>query len=170
MKQRHGTITPLLWINKLESSNLSRFHLYGFSNLIRIKFASTLFPQPLEKYIKHIYSKVLSSAVDFSMPGQKSKAEIIDERKANLPLPDDPPVAPDWSSADKRNVNATRGSKDSDVTTRAAAATSTTGLRGEPATEGSGIREEGGADLSGIGREGQEHLGGLPKDARKREE
>jgi hypothetical protein len=148
---------------------LSSFHLYQLSSLIRIKFATTLSPQPLEKYIKHIYSNVLSSAVDFNMPSQKSKAKIIDERKANLPLPDDPPVASDWNSADKRNANATRGSKDSDITTHAAAATSTTGLRGEPATEGSGIREEGGADLSGIGREGQEHLGRLPEDIRKRE-
>lgn len=48
------------------------------------------------------------------MPGQKSKAEIIDERKTNLPLPNDPPVASDWNSADERNVNITRRSKDSE--------------------------------------------------------
>jgi hypothetical protein len=99
------------------------------------------------------------------MPSQKNKAQTIDERKANLPLPDDPPVPSDWNSADERTVNITRGSKDSDAATRSAAATSSTGLRGGPATEGSAVREEGGADLSGVGRQGEEHLHGLPKDA-----
>jgi len=35
----------------------------------------------------------------------RSKAEIIEERRTNLPLPDDPPVASDWTSLDARNVN-----------------------------------------------------------------
>lgn len=103
------------------------------------------------------------------MSGQKSKAEIIDERKANLPLPDQPPVPSDWNSADERNVNIMRGSKDSDIAARDTAAASTTGLRGGPATEESGVRKEGGADLSGVGREGEENLGTLPKDALKRD-
>jgi len=103
------------------------------------------------------------------MPEQKSKAQIIDERKANLPLPDDPPVASDWNSADERTVNITRGSKDSNTAAQSAATASTTGLRGGPATEGSGVREEGGANLSGVGRQGEEHLQGLPKDALTRD-
>lgn len=102
------------------------------------------------------------------MPGQKSKAQIIDERKANLPLPDDPPVPSDWNSADERTVNITKGSKDSDKATRGAAAASSTGLRGGPATQGSGVREKSGANLSGVSREGGENLTGHPKDALKR--
>lgn len=102
------------------------------------------------------------------MSGQKSKADIIDERKSNLPLPAGPPTASDWNSADERNVNVTRGSKESDDATRNAASASSTGLRGGPATEGSGVREERGADLSGVGREGKEHLSQLPNDALRR--
>ena len=86
------------------------------------------------------------------MPRQKSKAEIIDERKADLPLPEDPPVASDWNSVDERNVNIARGSKDSEIATRAAAETSINGVM-PPAREGSGIREEREADLNEIGRE-----------------
>jgi hypothetical protein len=102
------------------------------------------------------------------MPGQKSKAEIIDERKANLPLPEEPPVPSDWNSADERTVNIMKGSKDSDIVSRDASTATSTGLSGGPATKGSGVREEGGVDLKEVGREGEEHLGGLPKDALKR--
>ena len=38
-------------------------------------------------------------------PVNKSKAEKIATAQANLPLPDDPPVASDWNSADARTVN-----------------------------------------------------------------
>jgi hypothetical protein len=97
------------------------------------------------------------------MPDTRSKEEIIDERKARLPLPEDPPVAPDWNTADVRSLNVGSGGTESDFSTGDA---STTGLRG-PATKGSGVREEGGADLSGVGRQGKDHLGELPKDAIK---
>lgn len=93
----------------------------------------------------------------------KSKADIIAERQANLPLPDDPPVASDWNSADPRTVNVKGGERQSEISTGDA---SSAGLR-EPATAGSGVREEGGADLSGIGRQGKDGLSGLPKDAMK---
>jgi hypothetical protein len=92
----------------------------------------------------------------------ESKAERIDRVKGNLPLPEDPPVASDWNSADARNVNVGSGGVSSDVSTGDGA---TTGLR-EPASQGSGVREEGGADLSGVGRQGKDGLEGLPKDAK----
>ncbi|KAL3427136.1 hypothetical protein PVAG01_00645 [Phlyctema vagabunda] len=82
----------------------------------------------------------------------QSKAEIIAERQANLPLPEDPPVASDWKSSDPSTVNVGSGGVSSDISTGDA---SSAGLRG-PATAGSGVRESGGADLSGIGREGKE--------------
>jgi hypothetical protein len=86
------------------------------------------------------------------MSGQQSKEELIEERKANLPLPEQPPVASDWNSADARTVNVGSGGVASDISTGDAASS---GLR-EPATQGSGVREEGGVNMSGIGREGKE--------------
>lgn len=98
------------------------------------------------------------------MSGQHSKADLIAERQANLPLPENPPVASDWNSADARTVNVAAGERQSEVSTGDA---SSTGLR-EPATRGSGVREETGADLSRVGREGKDNLDGLPKDALKK--
>ncbi|KUJ18392.1 uncharacterized protein LY89DRAFT_733063 [Mollisia scopiformis] len=71
------------------------------------------------------------------MSEQKSKAEIIAERQANLPLPEDPPVASDWNSADARTVNVAAGERQSEISTGDA---SSTGLR-EPATAGSGVND-----------------------------
>jgi len=82
------------------------------------------------------------------MSGQQSKAAIIAERQANLPLPEDPPAASDWNSSDARNVNVGSGAVESDISTGQG---STAGLR-DPATEGSGVRQEDGVDLSGVGR------------------
>ncbi|KAI6369463.1 hypothetical protein MCOR25_004420 [Pyricularia grisea] len=87
----------------------------------------------------------------------ESKQEQIDRRQANLPLPEQPPVASDWQSADARNVNVGSGRFASDISTGDA---SSTGLR-EPATVGPGV------DMSGIGRQGKEGLSEPPKDASK---
>jgi hypothetical protein len=95
------------------------------------------------------------------MSGQQSKADLIAERQANLPLPEDPPVASDWNSADTRTVNVSTGERQEEISMGEA---SSTGLR-EPATKGSGVREDNGADMSGIGRQGKEGLSGPPKDA-----
>lgn len=38
-----------------------------------------------------------------------NKPQEIDHAKANLPLPDQPPVASDWSSSDQRTVNVGSG-------------------------------------------------------------
>jgi hypothetical protein len=106
------------------------------------------------------------------MSGQKSKTQIIDERKANLPLPEEPPIPSDWNTKDQRAVNVAKGTEESDIATQeavaATAAETTAGLIRGPATKGSGVREEDGVDLSAVGREGEEHLGGLPKDALKK--
>jgi hypothetical protein len=98
------------------------------------------------------------------MSGQKSKEDIIAERQANLPLPEEPPVASDWTSADARTVNVSTGERQEDISIGDA---SSTGLR-EPATKGSGVREAEGADMSGVGRQGKDGLSGLPKDATTR--
>jgi len=96
------------------------------------------------------------------MPEQ-SKADLIAERQANLPLPEEPPVASDWNSADARTVNVKAGEKQAELPNSAVAAT--TGLQ-EPATKASGVRQGDGADLSHVGRQGQEGLKDLPKDAK----
>jgi len=82
------------------------------------------------------------------MYSAESKADRIDRVQASLPLPEDPPVAPDWNSANIRKVNVGSGGVGSDVSTSDGASF---GLR-EPASMGSGVREEGGADMSDVGR------------------
>jgi hypothetical protein len=84
----------------------------------------------------------------------QSKADKIEEVRTHLPLPEQPPVASDWNSADARNVNVGTGSVSSDVSTGAG---SESGLR-EPASKAD-------ADLSGVGREGKDGLSGPPEDA-----
>ncbi|KAI4123085.1 MAG: hypothetical protein LQ338_005456 [Usnochroma carphineum] len=97
------------------------------------------------------------------------KAEIINERQNNLPLPEQPPVASDWNSADASKVNVGSGGVQSDVSYGGG---SETGLRG-PATSDSSLRTDGeqfGVNTSGpgkVGREGKDDLEGLPSDAKK---
>lgn len=67
------------------------------------------------------------------------KQSEIDERKANLPLPDQPPVASDWNSADARTVNVGSGGISDDFS---AGKASSGGLRG-PATADSSVRTDG---------------------------
>ncbi|KAK6074876.1 hypothetical protein SCUP234_04060 [Seiridium cupressi] len=86
----------------------------------------------------------------------QSKADKISEVQSNLPLPEQPPVASDWNSADARNVNVGSGGVSSDISTGAG---SESGLR-EPASKAD-------ADLSKVGREGKDNLSGPPKDAAK---
>lgn len=95
---------------------------------------------------------------------EQSKADIIAERQANLPLPDAPPVASDWNSNDARNVNVstkepTEGGLDvSDDPLRAPNAADS-GVRAQDSRENPTVGFE------GVGRQGEENLGGLPADA-----
>ncbi|KAK7751881.1 hypothetical protein SLS62_006182 [Diatrype stigma] len=84
-----------------------------------------------------------------------SKQDEIEQTRQNLPLPDQPPVASDWQSADATKVNVGAGAQSSDVSTGAGAES---GLR-EPASKKD-------VDLSGVGRQGKDGLEGPPKDAR----
>ncbi|KAF4456949.1 tubulin gamma chain [Fusarium austroafricanum] len=76
----------------------------------------------------------------------QSKDQKIAETQANLPLPDQPPKASDWQSADARTVNVGAGKQEGHIGTDSAAQS---GLR-EPATKGEEV------DLSNVGREGVE--------------
>ena len=87
----------------------------------------------------------------------QSKDQQIADTQAKLPLPEQPPVASDWQSADARNVNVGAGSVEGNVGTESA---SQSGLRG-PATKGEDM------DMSNIGRQGKEGLEHPPKDAAK---
>lgn len=95
----------------------------------------------------------------------QSKAEIIEERKANLPLPEDPPTASDWNSMDARNVNVGSGGVEGDISYGSGASS----LRG-PATGDSAVRTDGqqwltNASGNDMGRTAKDNLGGLPNDA-----
>ncbi|KZZ99052.1 hypothetical protein AAL_02603 [Moelleriella libera RCEF 2490] len=72
----------------------------------------------------------------------ESKADKIAKVQANLPLPEQPPTASDWQSADARNVNVGSGKVEAHVGTDKGAES---GLRG-PATKGEEV------DLSDVGR------------------
>ncbi|KAL6715569.1 hypothetical protein ACLMJK_006530 [Lecanora helva] len=99
----------------------------------------------------------------------KPKSEIIAERQANLPLPDQPPAASDFNSSDERTVNVGSGRVEDDVSYGGGSDS----LRG-PVTSESGVRTDGdsfGKNASApgaVGREGHDNLGGLPKDALKK--
>lgn len=99
----------------------------------------------------------------------QSKADIIDERKANLPLPEQPPQASDWQSADASKVNVGSGGIQDDIS----AGGGSDSLRG-PATGDSAVRTDGaewGTHTSGldVGRTAKDGLSGLPNDAVSRE-
>ncbi|MCJ1444748.1 MAG: hypothetical protein MMC23_005250 [Stictis urceolatum] len=89
---------------------------------------------------------------------EKSKADLIEERRSNLPLPEDPPVASDWNSADASKVNVGSGGVQSDISYGKG---SESGLRGPDAGSTTG-----GVDTK-VGREGRDNLDSLPKDAKK---
>ncbi|KAI1327196.1 hypothetical protein F5Y16DRAFT_372310 [Xylariaceae sp. FL0255] len=107
-----------------------------------------------QKSLLHLTNQISQTYRHISInPTMESKASKIEEVRSNLPLPEQPPVASDWNSADARNVNVGSGGVSSDISTGAG---STSGLR-EPASKGADV------DLSKVGREGVE--GERPKDA-----
>ncbi|CEO59375.1 hypothetical protein PEBR_34502 [Penicillium brasilianum] len=96
------------------------------------------------------------------------KPKQIDEAKANLPLPDQPPVASDWNSSDQRTVNVGSGGIEGPIS-----GDNDTALRG-PATAGSSARVDGAelhkptAPQGNVGRQRVEGLDSLPSDATSR--
>ncbi|KAJ5901853.1 hypothetical protein N7495_002381 [Penicillium taxi] len=94
-----------------------------------------------------------------------NKSKQIDNTKANLPLPEDPPVASDWNSADQRTVNVGSGGIEGPISGDGDSA-----LRG-PSTAESSVRVNGDelhkntAPLKNVGRQAVEGLDGLPSDA-----
>ncbi|KAK3722399.1 hypothetical protein LTR37_002390 [Vermiconidia calcicola] len=94
----------------------------------------------------------------------KDKKSIINERQANLPLPDDPPGKSDFNSSDQSTVNVGSGGVPTGGMTYG-----NDSLR-EPATGDSAVRVDESTQNTnvkgqGVGREGAEGLGGIPNDA-----
>ena len=85
------------------------------------------------------------------MPASK---QTIQERQSNLPLPEQPPVASDWNSADARTVNVGSGGVEADM--------STSGRAGETLRSPATATD---AAAAPVGRESKDALGGLPNDA-----
>ncbi|KAH8724066.1 hypothetical protein GQ44DRAFT_773323 [Phaeosphaeriaceae sp. PMI808] len=83
----------------------------------------------------------------------KANTDLVDERKSNLPLPDQPPVASDFNSADARTANVGSGGREADIS-------SGSGSLREPAT----------GDASDAGRQAHDGLSGIPNDAVTRDQ
>ncbi|PYH99686.1 hypothetical protein BO71DRAFT_479366 [Aspergillus ellipticus CBS 707.79] len=104
----------------------------------------------------------MKSIVDQNNADKSSK---IENTKSNLPLPEQPPVASDWNSADQRTVNVGSGRFEAPVSGE-----NNSALRG-PATASSSVRIDGNEyhvntePLSKVGRQGKDNLDGLPRDA-----
>lgn len=83
-------------------------------------------------------------------------------------MPDQPPTASDWQSADERNVNVGLGGREGPVS-----GDNNTALH-EPATAASSVRRSGDEwhqetqPMANVGRQGKDNLSGLPKDATAR--
>ncbi|KKY17059.1 hypothetical protein UCDDS831_g06529 [Diplodia seriata] len=92
-----------------------------------------------------VTNNVPISGVDSANP------KTVEERQANLPLPEQPPVASDWQSADASTVNVGSGKVSDDISYGSGAST----LR-EPTTSDENID---------VGRTAKDGLGGLPNDA-----
>lgn len=95
------------------------------------------------------------------------KGKEIDERKANLPLPEQPPTASDWNSVDFDNVNVGSGRE-------GAFTDETESIMRDPPTLASAVREVGSevgkptVAFENVGRQGKDNLENLPMDAKGR--
>jgi len=82
----------------------------------------------------------------------KENPKAVDQAQSNLSLPEQPPVASDFNSADERTVNVGSG-----------------GQEGSFASGGGAIREPAVATGGPAAREAKDGLDGLPSDAVSRE-
>ncbi|KAL4779469.1 hypothetical protein BJX76DRAFT_340697 [Aspergillus varians] len=102
------------------------------------------------------------SAMKSIIDQNTDKKSQIDNTKANLPLPDQPPTASDWNSADQRTVNVGSGGIEGPIS-----GDNDSALRG-PATASSSVREAGEETHRSTQPTGNVGRGDLPKDARAR--
>ncbi|KAK7510531.1 hypothetical protein IWX49DRAFT_576603 [Phyllosticta citricarpa] len=94
----------------------------------------------------------------------RANPKTVEERQANLPLPDQPPTASDWNSADATKVNVGSGKIESDISHGAG----NDSLRG-PSSADSNVRTSGETGFPttdiNVGRTAKDGLSGLPNDA-----
>ncbi|KAL2220742.1 hypothetical protein M432DRAFT_238226 [Thermoascus aurantiacus ATCC 26904] len=108
------------------------------------------------------------SALKSIIDKNTDKGKEIDERKANLPLPDQPPVPSDWQSRNKNPVDGGSGRVEGPVSGE-----NNSALRW-PATAASSARVDGDEWFKEtqpgpeVGRQGHDNLDTLPRDARER--
>ncbi|RJE19824.1 hypothetical protein PHISCL_07836 [Aspergillus sclerotialis] len=108
-------------------------------------------------------SRTLQSIVDQST----DKSKEIEERKANLPKPEPPPITP---PRDERAVGVGSGAHEGPLSGQ----NDTSNTQYGPATAGSSVRESGSElhkdtqPMADVGRQAKENLEGLPKDALRR--
>ncbi|EYE99146.1 uncharacterized protein EURHEDRAFT_408400 [Aspergillus ruber CBS 135680] len=108
------------------------------------------------------------SALKSMVNENTNKSKEIENHRSNLPLPEQPPTASDWQSADQRTVNVGSGSREGPLSGEYNSA-----LR-DPATASSSVRIDGDewhrstAPSGNVGRQATENLDGLPKDALSR--
>lgn len=95
-----------------------------------------------------------------------SKEEIIEERKSNLPLPDQPPTESDWNSADARNVNVGSGSlSNSNPSVGASGADAFSSTTADSAARVDGDEWKTNTAGLDVGRQAKDGLEGIPNDA-----
>ncbi|KAL4914063.1 hypothetical protein BDW62DRAFT_191333 [Aspergillus aurantiobrunneus] len=102
------------------------------------------------------------SAMKSIIDQNTDKKADIENTKANLPLPDQPPAASDWNSADQRAVNVGSGGIEAPIS-----GDSDSALRG-PATASSSVREVGKETHRNTQPTENVGRGDLPTDARAR--
>ena len=106
---------------------------------------------------------MLQSVVDKNT----DKGKEIEERKADLPLPEQPPMSSDWNSMNSENVNVGSGRE-------GATSEEYESVMRDPPTVYSSVREvesEVGRPtvaFERVGRQGKDNLEDLPKDAKER--
>ncbi|KAL4934154.1 uncharacterized protein BDV17DRAFT_285893 [Aspergillus undulatus] len=99
------------------------------------------------------------SAMKSVIDQNTDKKAQIENTKSNLPLPDQPPVASDWNTADQRTVNVGSGGVEAPIS-----GDNDSALRG-PATASSSVREDGSETKRNTQPTGNVGRGDLPKDA-----
>jgi hypothetical protein len=83
----------------------------------------------------------------------KADPKTVDDVKSNLPLPEQPPVASDFNSADVRTVNVGSGGQEAGIS-----------------SGGGSLREPATGHVGASGREAKDGLSGIPNDAVTRDQ
>jgi len=112
--------------------------------------------------VDHIQEYLLTYPQSIVDQADQNKADLIEERRSNLPKPEAPPAKSDFNSKDPSTVDVGSGRFSEGISHGNDA------LR-EPATGDSTARSADATLGEGVGREGKDGLSGIPNDAVTRE-